>query len=257
MARDRLHTHGATAIAIAFGAALHASYAHGDAPATPSAPPAPSASASTSAAAPPASSAAPTPVPWAASHSGDTREGLDPFPSTGRYLSYGFAFHSEGSVATGNVCPKVASEQCILGSGGGLSFGGALRTPVYSLGAAYEASFHDSNNIYQRGVLQQLRGEWRLRRLGFDITDAIHPFVGAGGGIAGYGDNWSIATFGGAGHALVGAEWDLGVKVSMSLAVAYRLIYFRAFEDPSRQHRPAGLAQFLGLQLGLELHEPL
>jgi hypothetical protein len=232
-------------------AALHASFARGDDP-VHEPPPSTTLEAASASAAPAAST-----VPWMGSNVGDTREGLDPFPSTGKYLSYGFAFHSESLLATGNVCPKLASEQCILGSGGGLSFSGALRTPVYSLGATYEASFHDSNNIYQRGVLQQLRGEWRLRRLGFDITETIHPFVGAGGGVAGYGDNWRIATLGGSGHALVGAEWDLGVKVSMTFAIAYRAIYFRAFEDPSRQYRPAGLAHLLGLQLGLELHEPL
>jgi hypothetical protein len=188
---------------------------------------------------------------------GDTREGLDPFPSTGQYLSYGFAFHSEGVVATGNVCPAAASEQCILASGGGISLSGAVRTQLYSLGVVYEASFHDSNNIYQRGVLQQLRGEWRWRPRGLDLTETIHPIVGAGVGIAGYGDNWRLATLGAAAHGLVGAEWDLGVKLTMHLALAYRAIYFRAFEDPSKQYREAGVAQMIGLQLGLELHEPL
>jgi hypothetical protein len=242
-----LASHGATALAFLGALALHASFARGQANDPP---PATAASAS---AAPSASVAA----PWQTSDAGDTREGLDPFPSTGRYLSYGFAFHSEGLLAPGNVCPEAASEQCILGTGGGISFSGALRVPAYSLGVTYEASFHDSHNIYQRGVLQQLRGEWRLRRLGFDITETIHPFVGAGGGVAGYGDNWAIATLGGSGHAMLGAEWDIGVKVSVNFALAYRAIYFRAFDDPTPQHRPAGLVHLLGLQLGLELHEPL
>ena len=196
-------------------------------------------------------------VPWSGKTAGDTREGLDPFPSTGQYLSYGFAFHSEGVIATGKICPKVANEQCILASGGGISLSGAVRTQLYSLGVVYEASFHDSNNLYQRGVLQQLRGEWRFRPRGLDLTESIHPFIGAGAGIAGYGDNWRLATLGASGNAMIGAEWDLGVKLSMTLAIAYRAIYFRAFEDPSKQYREAGIAQMLGLSLGLELHEPL
>jgi hypothetical protein len=246
--RRRSCTHGATALAIVAAAALHSfsNVARGVSPGSTSAG---SASAS---AAPSASASA---APWLG-ETGDTRAGLDPFPSTGRYLSYGFAFHSEGLLTPGNICPKGANEECILGSGGGISFSGALRAQLYSLGVVYEASFHDSNNIYQRGVLQQLRGEWRFRPRGLDITDAIHPFIGAGGGVAGYGDNWTIATFGGSGHAMVGGEWDLGVKVSVHLAFAYRAIYFQGFSDPSRQERPPGLVHFLGLQLGIELHEP-
>ncbi|MBI2392952.1 MAG: hypothetical protein HYV09_25435 [Deltaproteobacteria bacterium] len=196
-------------------------------------------------------------APWAGKAAGDTREGLDPFPSIGQYLSYGFAFHSESLLAPGNVCPKGAAEQCILAGGGGISFSGAYRTPGYSLGAVYEASFHDSHNIYQRGVLQQLRGEWRLRPKAWAVGESINGLVGAGAGVATYGDNWTIATVGGAGHGFFGAEWDLGVKLSMSFVVSYRAIYFREFTDPTGQHRPAGLAHLLGLQLGLELHEPL
>lgn len=207
--------------------------------------------------APSAAPSAAVPVPWAGPVAGDTREGLDPFPSTGHYLSYGVAFTSESLLATGNVCPDFASEQCILGAGGGISFAGAYRAPTYSVGAAYEASFHDSNNIYQRGVLQQLRGEWRLRPRALVVSESINPFVGAGAGVATYGDNWSIATFGAAGHATIGTEFDLGVKLAAVFAISYRAIYFRAFEDPSRQYRPAGLVHMLGLQLGLELHDPL
>lgn len=242
---------GATALALIGAAALHGGLARGDNPAPTE--PAVASSASGS----PSGTASAVAVPWSGTTPGDTREGLDPFPSTGQYLSYGFAFHSEGVLATGKVCPELASEQCILGSGGGISLSGALRAQLYSLGVVYEASFHDSNNIYQRGVLQQLRGEWRLRPRGFDITESVHPFIGAGAGVAGYGDNWRLATLGASAHGLLGAEWDLGVKLSMTFAIAYRAIYFRAFEDPSKQYREAGIAQMLGLQLGVELHEPL
>lgn len=230
-------------------AAFHAEHARGDG--AELAPPKPTASASASASAPPVV------VPWSEGSAGDAREGLDPFPSTGHYLSYGFAFTSEALLATGNVCPKLASEGCVLGNGGGLAFNGALRTPVYSLGAAYEASFHDSNNIYQRGVLQQLRGEWRLHPQNWVLGESANPFVGAGAGLAMYGDNWRVATLGLVGHGIIGIEYDLGVKVAAVFGIAYRAMYFRSFTDASGQYRPAGLAHMLGLQLGLELHDPL
>jgi hypothetical protein len=196
-------------------------------------------------------------VPWAGVTTGDGREGLDPLPSSGEYLSYGVAFHSESLLATGNVCPDFASEQCVLGAGGGISFAGAYRGPLYSVGGVYEASFHDSNNIYQRGVLQQLRAEWRFRPRGMAISDTISPFVGTGAGLAGYGDNWRVDTIGGAGHFSIGTEFDLGVKLAAVFAISYRAIYFREFTDPTDQRRPAGLVHMLGLQLGLELHDPL
>lgn len=250
----RARARGAVAFAFACAIGLYGAFARSDDPVAM--PPAATGATSGGAASGSASSE-PRPVPWASETSGDSREGLDPFPSTGRYLSYGFSFHSESLLAPGGVCPKSARELCILGAGGGLSFSGAFRAQSYSIGAVYEASFHDSNNIYQRGVLQQLRGEWRLRPHGWTIADSLNGVVGLGGGIATYGDNWTMATIGGAGHGFFGAEWDIGVKLSMSFLVSYRAIYFRAFDDPAFQHRPAGLVHLLGLQLGLELHEPL
>lgn len=208
----------------------------------------------------PSSSTAPAPVSSAMSAwsgDGDTREGLDPFPSTGQYLDYGMSFHSEALLTSGRLCPKDAKENCVLGSGGGISFFGAYRSPRYSLGAAYEVTFHDSSNIYQRGVLQQLRGEWRIRPGGLVLSDSIVGFIGVGAGIAAYGDNWAIGTYGPSAHAMVGGEIDLGVKVALVIAIAYRAIYLKSFTDASEQLRPAGIAHMLGLSVGLELHDPL
>ena len=214
----------------------------------------------------PATSTAPTgppaPAPVAStmtawSGDGDTREGLDPFPSTGQYLDYGMSFHTEALLTSGRLCPKDAKENCVLGSGGGISFFGAYRSPTYSLGAAYEVTFHDSSNIYQRGVLQQLRGEWRIRPRGLVIYDSFVGFLGVGAGIAAYGDNWAIDTYGPSAHGMFGAEIDLGVKVALVIAVAYRALYLKSFTDASQQLRPAGIAHMLGISVGLELHDPL
>jgi hypothetical protein len=188
---------------------------------------------------------------------GDAREGLDPIPSRGRYLDYGMAFHSEAVLSSGRLCPKDAKENCVLGGGGGISFGAAYRTSAYSVGAVYEVTFHDSSNIYQRGVLQQLRGEWRVRPSFAVVPDTIVGFLGLGGGLATYGDNWAIDTYGPSAHGSIGGEIELGIKVALVVAISYRAFYLKSFEDPSRQPRPAGIAHMLGLQLGLELHDPL
>jgi hypothetical protein len=200
----------------------------------------------------------PEPSIWSTlgSGNGDTREGLDPFPSTGRYLDYGVAFNSESSLSPGRLCPKEAKESCVFGSGGGISVGAAYRTLSNSLGALYEVTFHDSSNIYQRGVLQQFRGEWRVRPRMLS-GGSVTGFLGVGGQIQTYGDNWAIATWGPGASGMIGGEIDLGVKVAIVVSLAYRALYFRSFQDASGQERPAGIAHVLGLTLGLELHDPL
>lgn len=240
-------------------------------PAAPSAAASPSAS-SASSASPAADPEARPPFAGGALVSdGDPREGLDPFPSVGEYLGYGVAFNSEGLLTPGGLCnqavlasasPVLPSTQtnsapCVLGSGGGLSFSGSYRSQRHSLGAAYEVTFHDTNNIYQRGVLQQIRFEYRVRPSYLTFTDSIAGFLGAGGGVVGYGDNWAIATWGPVGHLTAGTEFDLGVKVSFIVAIAYRAIYFRSFVDAIGLERPSGLAHMLGLTLGFELRDPL
>lgn len=185
------------------------------------------------------------------------REGLPPPPSSARYLSYSIGLDVESLLATGTFCPTRAKERCVLGNGAGLSLGTAYRTPNYSLGGVYEVTFHTSNNIYQRGVLQQLRGEWRLRPQFALFTDTINGFIGAGAGVATYGDNWSIATLGAAGHLTLGAEIDFNVKVTMVFNLTYRAMYFRGFDDASGQHRPTSLVHMLGIHIGVELNDPL
>jgi hypothetical protein len=215
---------------------------------------------SASSAAPGASSSASDvdtlpPIVW--STDGDTRKGLDPFPSTGHFIDYGVAFTSEALLAAGGICKNGLKENCVLGGGGGLAFTGAYRAPGYSIGAAYEVTFHDSSNIYQRGVLQQARVEWRVRPRWLFISESVVGFLGLGGGVAGYGDNWAISTYGPSAHAMIGGEVDLGVKVALVISIAYRALYFKSFVDASGQDRPTGVSHMLGLMLGIELHEPI
>lgn len=220
----------------------------GAASSTPAPAPAPTSSATTEPDALP-------PIAWDAP--GDARAGLAPLPSTGHFIDYGVAFTSEALLAAGGICKNGLKENCVLGGGGGLAFAGAYRTPGYSIGAVYEVTFHDSSNIYQRGVLQQMRMEWRVRPRWLFISESVVAFLGLGAGVAGYGDNWAISTYGPSAHAMIGGEIDLGVKVAVVVAIAYRALYFRSFTDASGQERPVGVSHMLGLQLGIELHEPI
>lgn len=246
----------ALAFATGFAFAARAAPTVAPAPVTTPSSSAPAPTAATSASGSASVVAKPYTIPWSNS-AGDTREGLDPFPSTGQYISYGASFFSEAKLGSGRLCPADAKESCVLGGGGGLAFSGFYRGPSSSLGAIVEVTFHDSNAIYQRGVLQQLRGEWRLRPRWAVLYESVNGFASLGAGIAAYGDDWAIATFGPAGHIAVGAEIDLGVKLALVVGFAYRLMYFRQFVDATGQDRPAGLTQMLGFQLGLELHDPL
>jgi hypothetical protein len=229
--------------------------------ATGSSSPAPLASASPSASpavGASASSAAPGAKPRVeigAGAGGNPREGLDPYPSVGRYLSYSVSLASDVLLNGGVVCSK-AVERCVIGGGGGIALGGSYREPSSSLGAVYEVTFHDSHSIYQRGVLQQLRGEWHYRpKVG--LLENVTPVIGAGLGFAVYGDNWAVATFGPIGAVLAGVEIELGVKLSLDISLSYRPLYFRRWTDASGQDRTAGIVHFLGIVWGLELNEPL
>ena len=237
------------ALSIAAGARAAPQGADVEAPAGASsaAPVAPSSSA-------PESDALP-PMTWTAE--GDARKGLDPFPSTGHFIDYGFAFTSEALLAAGGICKNGLKENCVLGGGGGLAFNAAYRAPGYSLGAVYEVTFHDSSNIYQRGTLQQMRAEWRVRPRWLNVSESVVGFVGIGAGVAGYGDNWAISTYGPSAHLMIGGEVDLGVKVALVISIAYRALYFKSFVDASGQDRPTGVSHMLGLVLGIELHEPI
>ncbi len=195
---------------------------------------------------------------WADTGNGshNPRAGLDPYPSVGRYVTYSIGFPVEALLDPGPPCSH-AVERCMIGGGGGIALGAAYRDGGTSLGAVYEVTFHDSHSIYQRGVLEQIRGEWALHSRTSLIVEGVQPFLSAGAGFAVYGDNWAIATYGPTGSLGAGIEIELGVKLTATAALAYRPIYFKRFSDASGQERTAGFVHFLGLNFGLQLREPL
>jgi hypothetical protein len=206
----------------------------------------------------PAPVVVPTRSMYGTTDGADTREGLDPIPSRGIYVAYGLSVDSEALLTPGNLCPNgTQGASCVLGNGAGIALRVARRTDESSLGAVFSVTFHSSDNIYQRGILDQLGGEYRVRPRFAAFRDTIAGFVGVGAGLAAYGDDWAIATVGASGSAMVGAEFEVSVKLAVIVDVTYRAIYFRGFTDESAVTREAGLAQLLGFELGLELRDPL
>ncbi len=177
-----------------------------------------------------------------------------PPPVGNPFIQYGVAFTTEVVASPGAMC-AVAGAPCVLGSGGGVVFpriGWRSAGPWY-FGGAYELSKQDANTIYPLAILQQLRGEGRYYFLAGHV---LTPFVGASGGIAGYGNEWAVNTFGPTGSATLGLETQVSRGTVVGLALNYRLMYFRPFEDSANVQREGSLAQLFGLDLQLEVRDP-
>jgi len=176
-------------------------------------------------------------------------------PAVGNpFIQYGVAFTTEVVATPGQMCAN-AGVPCILGSGGGIVFpriGWRSSGPWY-FGGAYEISKQDANTLYQLAILQQLRGEGRYYFLSGQV---MNPFLGASAGIAGYGNEWKVDTFGPMGSVTLGLEAQLSRGIVIGFALNYRLIYFRSFVDSAAVTRDGSLAQLFGLDIQLEVRDP-
>ena len=178
-----------------------------------------------------------------------------PPPADNPFIQYGVAFTTEVLASAGPMCASGAVP-CILGSGGGIVFpriGWRSPGPWY-FGGAYEISKQDANTLYQLAILQQLRAEGRYY---FQSGQVINPYVGASAGMAGYGNEWAIDTFGPAGSATFGLEAQVSRGTVVGLALNYRVLYFRSFVDTANLQRDASLAQLFGVDIQLEVRDPL
>jgi hypothetical protein len=170
-----------------------------------------------------------------------------PPPSQDKYVQYGVGLAAEGVLSAGPVCN--GSQNCILGSGGGLAVRVGWRPAnIFYLGGAYEMSKQDPNQLYRLGILQQARFE--ARRF-FPTGKELSPFVLLGAGVSGYGDTWGIDTWGGNATFGGGVEVELGGPV-LEVSLAYRPMYFQAWVDSSHTSHDAGIAHFLGLEVSIE-----
>jgi hypothetical protein len=175
-----------------------------------------------------------------------------PPPSQHAYVQFGVGLAAEVVGSPGPICPTVAN--CILGSGGGLVVRAGWR-PMdrWYVGGAYEVSKQDPNQLYRLGILQQLRGEGRRY---FPTGRETSPFLLAGLGASGYGDEWRVDTWGINATLGGGLEVQLGAAV-VAISLAYRPMYFQSWSDTSGIPHDAGVAHFLSLEVSIEAQDRL
>ena len=177
-----------------------------------------------------------------------------PPPTNVVYIQYGVAITAEVVSAAGPICDNV-TVPCIIGPGGGVAIRVGWRgTGPWYLGGAYELSKQDPNKLLRLALLQQLRAEARYYFVSGRETE---PYLSSGLGIAGYGNEWGIDTWGPAGFAGIGIETQITRRTVVGVALAYRLLYFQGFRDTTGAARDAGITQLFGLDLVLEQRDPI
>jgi hypothetical protein len=220
------------------------------APTAPAAPTAPTASAGPRPGAPPRDA----PVADAEGPKLVDLQNAPPPPTNVVYLQYGVAFTAEVVSAAGPICDNIAVP-CILGPGGGVVIRAGWRgTGPFYLGGAYEFSKQDPNKLLRLAILQQVRAEGRYY---FISGRDAEPYLTGGLGLAGYGNEWGIDTWGPASFAGLGVEGQITRRTVIGAALAYRLIYFQKFTDTTGAPRDSGVAQLIGLDLVLEQREAI
>ncbi len=187
----------------------------------------------------PAAAAALPPQPVHESHE-------SPLNTSDALIQYGVAFTVEGVASAGPLCV----DPCVLSTGGGVAgrLGHRTAGPFY-FGLAYEMSKQGSNNIYRLGILQQLRLEGRYYP---DTARVTQPFLQAGLGIAGYGNQWAIDTKGPMASLGVGAQFQISRNTVVGLGLAYRALLLSSFTDSAGAFRGSGVASILGVDFLLE-----
>ena len=175
-----------------------------------------------------------------------------PAPPRRAYLQYGVAFTVEGVAYPGPVCAD-PNQPCILGSGGGIDIAVGWRpTDESYIGGAYEFSKQDPNKLFRLAILQQLRLELRHY---FPTGKNAEPFALFAVGVAGYGNEWDVATWGPSGTVGGGVEVELSGGAVLDVSLAYRPIYLRSFSDSIPAFHSAGVAHFVSFALALEAQD--
>jgi hypothetical protein len=170
------------------------------------------------------------------------------------FLQYGIAFTVEDVASPGPICVDPGTP-CILGSGGGVAIRVGWRpTERLYLGGAYELSKQEPDKLYQLGILQQARGELREY---FPTGHRTTPFALLAVGLAGYGNEWSIDTWGPSATLGAGIEVEVSGGLLLDVSACYRPIYLQHYVDSSTLSHDAGISQFVGLELAIEAQEAL
>jgi hypothetical protein len=177
-----------------------------------------------------------------------------PAPPRRAYIQYGVAFTVEGVAHSGPVCAD-PNQPCILGSGGGIDIGVGWRpTDEFYIGGAYEFSKQDPNKLFRLAILQQVRLELRHY---FPTGRSAEPFALFAAGLASYGNEWSVATWGPSGTIGGGLELELSGGAVFDVSLAYRPIYLRSFSDSIPAFHEAGIVHFISLEVALEAQDTL
>jgi hypothetical protein len=183
----------------------------------------------------------------------DLIEGVRPPPTNIVYFQYGVAIAAEIVSSAGAICdnPRVP---CILGPGGGIAvrFGFRGAGPIY-LGFAYEMSKQDPSKLYRFALLQQARAEGRYYLMTARVTE---PYAAVSVGVAGYGNEWSVDSWGPGGSLGIGVEYQVTQRTVIGVAANYRGYYFSSFTDTSGAPRDGGVGQLVGLDVVLEQRDP-
>ncbi len=175
-----------------------------------------------------------------------------PAPPRRAYLQYGVAFTVEGVAHAGPVCAD-PNQPCILGSGGGIDIGVGWRpTDESYIGGAYEFSKQDPNKLFRLAILQQVRLELRHY---FPTGKNAEPFALAALGLAAYGNEWDVTTWGPSATLGGGVEVELSGGAVLDVSLAYRPIYLRSFSDSIPAFHDAGIAHFISFALALEAQD--
>ncbi len=182
-----------------------------------------------------------------------------PPPLHVEYAQYGVALAAEINLDAGAACPP--SDQsgtivpCILGSGGGLVLRGGYRSPgPWYIGGAYEFVKMDSGNLYRLGIFQQIRAEMRYLP---DTGNRASPYATWGLGAIAYGSEWGVETVGALGFGGIGVEVEVSRAAVVGLGVVYRPTIIAGWTDTAGHVRDTALAQFLGIELVLEVRSEL
>ena len=180
---------------------------------------------------------------------------LRPPPLHVKYAQWGAAITSRIAMSTGAICGSAVKQPCILGSGGGLVIRSGYRSPgPWYVGGAYEFTKTDSGNLYRLGIFQELRAEVRyLPDTGFRAS----PYLVAGAGAAVYGNEWGVETGGAGIMAGGGVKFEVSRKAHVGLGFTYRPVLLAGWTDTAKIVRPTGLAQFIGIEIQLEVRTEL
>ena len=192
-----------------------------------------------------------TGAPTATAAASATERLAAPPPSGHAYIQYGVALAAETVASSGAICAGLPN--CIFGSGGGLVVRVGWRpSDAFFIGGSYEVSKQDPDQLYRLGILQQLRAEGRRY---FATGREVTPFLLVGAGVAAYGNEWTVDTWGPTATLGGGIEVELGGPVLL-LSAAYRPMYFHSW-DVSGTELGSGIVHFVGLDIAVEAKDRL